>query len=142
MTGGFNIEKPNYVNFERKFIYEKSINIQGWPEHVPFGDPGHISSISTLQEIEEKVRTGRCKFYKMSPEEWQAERMRIGALPPPAARQRRSDAGKKRSKAVINDSYSTEDEEGEVDRAVGGHSSGDESSAPPKKKKKSSQSAT
>ncbi|KAL0056616.1 hypothetical protein AAF712_016779, partial [Marasmius tenuissimus] len=93
-----------YVNFDKKMMYNKGVVCEGWPTQMKFIKPSDLGSATKpRRSLCDDWVEGRCYFWKLSPEEhnaWKASynaKMKSREIPP-KIRQPRSDAGKPRKK--------------------------------------------
>ncbi|KAL0566351.1 hypothetical protein V5O48_015659 [Marasmius crinis-equi] len=94
-----------YPKFDTLITMVYHVVCEGWPAHLPFKAPGNYgTSLAPLMELFDLWKNGTIRFRKLSNEEfeeWRVKRregLESGAIAPPKARKKRSDAGVPRKK--------------------------------------------
>jgi len=91
----------NYTRFEEEIVLWYGIILQGWT-YKKFVNPSELSSsVPALSKLNDALKSGKCKFVQLSPEEKKKrfeayqEKLTTGEIQP-FQRKRRSDAGSRR----------------------------------------------
>lgn len=113
-------------------VQKHRAHVIGWPESIPFTNPGKIGTVEELRELVSLWRSGACRWVAMSKADIDAhdkvvaEKLKTGELK--RGRKQRSDKGTTR---VVNDDDDDDDDASDADAV-----------AAPKKKHRRGQNAT
>jgi hypothetical protein len=104
-----------YVQYHKEIVMRYSIALRGWT-YPTFTNPSELStSLPPLQELLDAIKSGKCKFVKLTAEERQAEdekyneKIQSGEVVV-KVRATRKDKGKKRKARVTSDDEETDGE--------------------------------
>lgn len=114
----------SYANYDREIHSELHVQLEGWPEGVPFATPSALGA--KVRILHKSLSNGDCKWVRMKKSEVEELNSRLKKVPP-KERSVRSDKGKKRGKRAQKDKDLVEDGGG------GGSDTGGEATRPAKK---------
>ena len=105
-----------YLNYERDIVLRYGVVLEGWT-HSLWANPSELStSLEPLRQLVDALKSGSCKFVKLTREDWEKRRKEYYAKIDSGEirsreRKKRSDAGKKRKARDMDDSSSDDDDE-------------------------------
>lgn len=95
--------KMSYKNFFEDVVTHYQVKIEGWPEHIPFGDLSEVvTNIHNIKTVQQTWLTGKTKFHVLKEGEYQIlfeenENMIVEGQKDRSSKQIQSDKGKNHS---------------------------------------------
>jgi hypothetical protein len=88
----------SYTNYDIDIRYKHRVELVGWPSHVPFTSPSHITTGVALRAVREALKSGLCHWVALTKDarEKLVKQVEAGEIAK-KARATRADKGVKRA---------------------------------------------
>ena len=58
----------SYINYDVDIRHRHQVELSGWPNHVPFTSPSHITTGAALRAVQDALKSGICRWVPLSRE--------------------------------------------------------------------------